>query len=370
MSRSTKHAANYQLIKFLKFHIRQKNDPCTHISFTGGAWNIRDDELTEFYKLYSDAVRYFPMYIMEIQQNNIKPIIIDFDFHLEKKELVRSINMDIATSIVKILTLILIDIFGDWHDFTCVVLQRPEQHNKKGYRWTDGLHVQFPYIVCESMYHTILRNTFIKICDIKFNCQNAIESIYDKNITNWCLYLSTKPEVKPYQILKIYNNEKLDAYYQANKSSSIFTFVNLLSIRNKNNLTIRSMKCTKFYNHPSKIIINDLNLPQHKYVADTIINLLDMLYPSRVDNYDEWFKIGIILHYCHVTNTNETIEFYKIWIIWSLKSHKYSEHECDRLWKYYSSFSYYDYTIMDLFHLAETDNPILFQSWSQNELTL
>ena len=55
----------------------------THTSMIGGKWNILEDDMEKFFKLYSKAVTNTELYMTEKHVADFGPIVIDFDFKFE-----------------------------------------------------------------------------------------------------------------------------------------------------------------------------------------------------------------------------------------------------------------------------------------------
>ncbi len=352
--------------EFLKNYKSSKGQQFTHTSMSGGSWNIPQTELSTFYKLYSKDVTETELHLTEKHMPAYGPIVIDFDFKFKEKINPRPINKRIRDDISDFLTNILQEIFGSDNDYTCIVLQRPSRYKKKEL-WTDGLHIQYPYIVCDYIIQHALRNKFMSDYELEVECEEPINKIYDEAVierNNWCLYLSTKPDKKPYDVKEIHNSDiEWDDLSQLQK-------VKLLSIRNKKELIkpvnhdcidTYTKKITKI---EKKIIIKmDIRADQ-EYDEKKIRSLLNMLDQSRKDEYYEWIKIGMILHNCSVTDKNNKIDYLGIWDEWSKGSNKYENGVCKRQWKYFRGSSL---SIASLVYYAKTDNPNLFMNKKINE---
>ena len=275
--------------EFLNEHKVGKADDFTHTSMKGGKWYIADDELSEFYKLYSKVDT--KLCITEKHQPKNGPIVIDLDFKLKKKE--RQVTKEVIKGIVKRLTKILENMFDEEEDYTCVVLQRPRMYEKNNL-WTDGLHIQFPYLVCDYMLHFTLREKFIEKYELDFECENELKDIYDEAVitrNNWCMYGSTKPGIKPYEIIGIYNSEiKKDDLNE-------LQWIKLLSIRNKTEIIkcdndeylieyIKDHRKTqqKIIEKPTKNTPLEISQDQ-EYNEQMIRSLLNILSDDRVNDY-------------------------------------------------------------------------------------
>jgi P4 family phage/plasmid primase-like protien len=148
------------------------------------------------------------------------------------------------------------------------------------------------------------------------------------------------------------NSIPLDMYnYRTNDLTRFF------SIRNKHQDEMIPVKEDK------KEIIERLNLRKKTTVSGTtgavsrprtminydlaqvteIVNILDV---SRADNYNTWIEVGWTLH-------NIDSELLDLWILFSRKSHKFVEGECERHW---DKMKNEGLGIGSLYHWAKIDN--------------
>ena len=361
------------LFKFLKEHKVEngKDIEFTHTSMKGGKWYIADDELSEFYKLYSKEES--ELSITEKHQPKNGPIVIDLDFKVKKKE--RVITTEVIKNIVKTLTKILKKIFDEDDDYMCVVLQRPEMYEKNNL-WTDGLHIQFPYLVCDYMIHFLLRNKFIEKYEQEVKCENEMKDIYDEAVilrNNWCMYKSTKANMKPYKIIKIYNDKT------KKEDLTKLEWIKLLSIRNKTTVVKHTnekyfIEHIKEYRKSQQEILEKptkntpLEITQDQEYDEQIIrSLLNMLSDERVNDYIGWINIGMILQHCDMTDKDDDIDYLKLWVEWSKRSIKYKKGDCEYRWKYFSKSKSSNLKIGSLFHYARQDNPLEYKKFMIND---
>lgn len=81
-----------------------------------------------------------------------------------------------------------------------------------------------------------------------------------------------------------------------------------------------------------------------------IVELLNLLNPSRVDNYDDWVKVGMIL------NNELGDEGKDIWMQWSKKSEKFDSKVIESKWNSFKSDKKVKVTLGSLHFLASEDN--------------
>ena len=362
----------------LQFKVN-KGEDFTHTSMSGGSWNIPDDYLIYFYPLYAKEVQIQKreLCMTEKHQHEFGPIVIDLDFKFKERIIPRPINKKLIDRIVDKITNILKEIFGKEHNYTCFVLQRPGRSKRKGL-WYDGLHIQLPYIVCEYMFQFALRNKFIKEFKLDVGCENELKDIYDDSVikrNNWCMYLSTKPRVKPYVIIRLYNSD------HELKDLTVLQLVKLLSIRNKTTAQLIKPINYEIINdfvdlvakNEQYLIKKDVEFKPLEIKADQqydeqlIRQLLNMLNKNRIDNYYEWIKIGMILHYCSLTDKNKNINYFDLWNKWSKNSSKYNEKSCNRQWKHFKNIKTKHMGLGSLFYYAKQDDPGSYSKFKINK---
>ena len=365
------------LEKFLRVHGKRAN--VTNTSLTGGRWTI-DEDIDEFYNLYANALDEdkTEYHFTELHYPDFGPIVIDFDFKMKEKT--RQLTPKYINSIVDEITGILYDIFDDNVDYTCFVLQRPAPYKKDGY-WKDGIHFQFPNIVCDYTVQFVIRERFINSHKLGVECIDSLDKIYDKSVIKsspWCMYGSTKAGIEPYEIKWILNSDIELKYLKT------LDLVRILSIRNKRsqsiistNSTINTMINTYLENKEEKkekrIRDNDPDgkrinndVVNKTYDMNHIIKLLDLLKVERVEQYDKWYRIILILHYISKTDKKQN-DYLAIAHTWSKKSiNKYDKTYLNTLWKTLNSriIAKRPLSILSLNYYAKEDNPEGYQKLS------
>lgn len=372
----SKEDSEIKLKNFLNNH-SVSNSEFTHTSMCRGnymklgSFYIPKDDAYKFYKLYSDVVEKsdVEMYLTEKHIPNVGPICIDFDFSFKKKCNPRLITKQVAKNIVKRLVEILTEMFGNKLNYNCFVLQRPDQYIKK-LKWTDGLHFQFPDIVCDYTYQFALREEFMKTYKFDFECEDSMDKIYDKSViqtNNWCMYGSTKLDTKPYELKWIFNSTDTPNDF------TTYQLVKILSIRNKTteSIELKNREIVDKYMEDSmkkknkKIIKSITGNPEmleivknQEYDEKVIKMLLNMLNIERVKCYGEWFQIITTLSHCSQSDKNDKINYKKIAHEWSKKSpNNYDKETLDNIWDYLIKNNKKYYTIGTLYHYAKLDNP-------------
>lgn len=370
LSKKTQTIPELNYDDFMKQHIT--TDDYTHTSFIGGKWYICDDDLDTFYKLYSSEFEKGRlMYVTEKHKERYGPIIIDFDFKYSTN-MESPITRKITKSIADNLTNIIKESFSENENFMCIISKREKIYqDKKSKKYKDGIHIIFPFIVTSYDYQYALREKYLKVMkndikdipyeSIEKNENDQLKSIYDKSViedNNWFLYLSTKPNTKPYIIFDIYNSRtKLKDI----NSMDLIDIVRLMSIRNKLGKSEKSDTYNDFmmdyynYNKFDDDIKASKKFTSVNNDEDTIVKLLDILSTERKNYFKEWIKIGFILH--NSEYEDKTIDYFQLWKNWSMESEAYTEGCCEYFWHKMKNTGN-GLKLGSLYYYAETDNSI------------
>lgn len=92
------------------------------------------------------------------------------------------------------------------------------------------------------------------------------------------------------------------------------------------------------------------------YTERQIAEYLDLLNPSRADDYMDWIKVGSILR---------NYDLFDLWDKWSSQSDKYNPDVCKQKWKDLDGSGL---SIASLLYLANQDNPGKFRLYQESEL--
>lgn len=346
---------------FLNKRSAPKGTKHTHTSMAGGSYNIPQADMDEFYRLYAAEIKHkrYP-YLTERHNAVGGPCVMDFDFRYEVPKgtvFKRLIDKKVIEQIANFIDGQIKDLLGFRHNRTCVILQRPTPYVKKELTdtsiWSDGLHIQFPFICCGYDVQHLIRKRFIEKFqfDPDVSGVETIDKIYDKAViqsNNWCMYGSTKQGLPPYVITHICGEPRSNEIdwkaLQASKNiEDKIRLVKLLSIQSGANLILplnpelfveeQTQKLTqKAQRNP--ILIQKL-CQRQTVPADLIQSYLDLLADHRADLYNKWIRIGMILHNC--ADSSNPHGFLDMWIAWSKRSDRYEEGICQEKWNTFNS---------------------------------
>ena len=234
-------AAKYQ--RFMLKHLVGKGHAFTHTSLgkPSGSYYIPNDALSDFYRLYSDALEgNDDLYITE-KHRHISPIVIDLDFRFNlgvgRGDSKRRYTRDHVAQILDVYCEEICKLF-DVNQFRVFVMEKPRPvrvskgDNKAGAgagvtappsvngdadaadnsnkMLKDGIHIVIPDVVSKPSVQYVLRNNVIKRFGKffeGFGVVNKLEDIIDEAVierNNWLMYGSKKPGGESYEITEAY----------------------------------------------------------------------------------------------------------------------------------------------------------------------
>ena len=244
---------------------------------------------------------------------------------------------------------------------TCVVLEKKPYKSDNFLK--NGFHLHFPYLFLDK---NKVKNVLIPKIKEEINlykCGNGKKLFSDHtenpenfvdDITSkcWLMYGSSKSEhLKAYKLTEIYNHDlvqiqPLEAFtmgpffnkeeerIKIDSSNVVELLPQLLSV-SPIKKEIFNIKTPTELKVPTKVYLKqklkDIQEENTETIRKNLIqakNLLKILKPSRADEYNSWWDIGIILfnigHGCE--------EAFKLWDKWSRNSDNYDEDACLEMW--------------------------------------
>jgi len=349
----------------------------TGVGWCTGKYLIEDNNLTEFYKIYAKMMQQNSEILIIEQHADIGPIIVDIDmrFKLEMTNrvygfsFIREICGEYIKQIKEYFDLSEEDMKKYLVSF---VFERPEPYESKN-QMKDGIHIMFPFIVSDPSVQHIIRENVIKNLEELFKTlplENNIYNAIDKAVIDqvgWYMYGSTKPGVKRYELVHIfdYNLNSIDG-----RRYNEFKLPELLSIRNKTETTpINESKFEEINNYKLKTQQKkqarkkeSSSLTQEDYLE--IYELVNILSPSRADDYEQWLNLGFALH--SIDPQNE--DLLEIWDEFSKKSHKYEKNACHDKWHKTMDSKIGGLNIGSIHYWAKSDNPDKYKEFSNNQI--
>lgn len=367
-----------EMEKFLN-QVKTVDDSFSHVSLGGhvfhGKFNITSKEnnkiLTKFISKGMKYNIYLP--IAELPQE-YGPIKVDIDLKIPEEnynegrlysdDMILDIIGKYREAITKFLN-------TTDNNMTCILFEKEKPVKKNG-EYKDGFHVIFPYlIVKEQVRYLICEEVINAYKDTDMFAEFCNPNPIDKQVVAsnaWMMYGCAKPASYPYFISKIYdvNNDEIEVETLGD-NKSIISFLSLYNKRfNKKYMTplvegLDSNKISDLYNNISVNIntTNDIDqiIPQDDDNIIRASKLIDMLSFKRSDNYHDWIRVGWALH-----NTHKTL--LSTWIVFSKRSKKFKEGECERYW---NNMRNSGLTIRSLMSWAKEDSPKEYNNYMSDE---
>lgn len=367
------------LTRFLQEYRVDKGQEFTHTSLGKpvGSYNIpvtKKDQLIDL--LYETLfVKKLSVHLTEkpVTHTLIK-VDLDFKFELDQNE--RKYTLEHVRGMVDLYHKAIktyLDVTDE--QLKAFVFEREAPYKDRG-NCKDGIHLMYPYIVCDTAIQHLIREHVLLYCQSVLStigCKNNFDDIVDDRVistNNWLMYGCSKPGPKPYKLTHIYDHEYNDLNIRKYDEKSL---LRLLSIRDHDPTTsipIRTehkylLEKKKQVTKPRKVVkITKISSSQPRarddYSLEDVRELAQMLNPDRADQYKTWIEVGLCLHNIDVTLLDG-------WIKFSRKSSKYKEGECDDLW---SKFGSRDdgLGIGSLHQWAKCDNLPEYTSFTRNNV--
>lgn len=294
------------------------------------------------------------------------PMVIDIDLKFDSTNINRLYTDEHVECIISAYLSEIEEAFNvdESYKYNAFVFERnhPYQEKKKDKTIVkDGIHIMFPYIVSKPNIQLYIRDNILKKCSELFSDINVINStadIFDRSVISsngWFLYKSIKPNKDPYLLKSIYNSkiEKVSIDDYDYEGKSIYKFLSIRRTDPNDKTPIKpeieiKLSNTKKYKKKTK------KYPKNIYKLDEVQKLVDILSPSRADDYSQWLEIGLCLHFIDKNNN----ELLNSWIKFSKQSTKYENGCCKKSWE---SFSDTDIdsalTLASLHYWGKLDNP-------------
>ena len=205
-------------------HNKQMSTPHTHTRMSGGSFQIPDDKLNEFYKLYKSSVfgtnPKTDSLTEKQHKNGITLLDFDFKYNISVTERVHTMKhceLIINTYLIELFKHVVIDTANEANNSKKIyiyVMEKPHVNMCADKNYTkDGIHIVIPIKVPCDIKKKI-RKSLIKtfpniLSDLNTQVINKWDDIYDKTIvqetTNWTLYGSRKPDNEAYALSAMYS---------------------------------------------------------------------------------------------------------------------------------------------------------------------
>ena len=361
------------------------------IQCKSGKWFVPGDKYPEFLKQISNELERNPqrqMHFLELPSNVCNMVKIDVDLRFKasdeeikvRNNLTRHYDDEFIEILVKTIADSIKEVIEVKDNYNIYVQEKPEPRINHENLIKDGVHVIIPDIVMCNASLFFLRNKIIacetlkdKIKEIKNLTE--INDVIDKRIifpNAWYVYGCGKPEddgkyytvTKTYKIMKK-NEDFIMKKIQSSKTMSDFItmFSNFGKKENSKYLydfpgeTSSEDNRITFGNKDKENLLRSYTQNQQNFrricslTVPEIKPYLNCLKKERVDDYTEWWRVGLCLYNMDDRN-------YELWRNWSSQSDKYDENACYKMWfSEYPKSTKYNLGFNKLREMSKQDNP-------------
>ena len=352
------------LHEFLEKH--RADGVFSHTSMEKGKFFIPDDEMTEFYDLYIEALKDDHKLYLTERPADIGPIRVDFDFiydvktdkHLHNQEQVVKFTKAYMDSMKEFINL------PDLTNVYVMEKRKPTLDAKKN-RWKSGIHIVVPQVCTHKYVEQNVRRSLLKRMEDFFPelpLKDPWDKVYDEQVLNrsqqWTLYGSRKfdENALPYKISYILKYDGNDITIDNTIPDISLDLMKHLSLREKKPETpmteagkalygntksiknddvrisggkprvgrpaTRSEKPSSRASSPNGRIFVQLDPEKREYLKAHTMNL----NPSRSEDYNSWVQVAICLHNIHPDLLDVFLDFS------SQDEKKYNEADCIQKW--------------------------------------
>ena len=337
----------------------------THTSLIGGKYFVGEDDLKQFYDLYTESILDQDKQFLTEKNTDIGPPRVDFDFiyekdvtkHLHTHDQVKSFCKAYITAIREYLELpTKLDVY--------VMEKRKPTYDSKKNKAKSGIHIVIPGVATHKFVEQRIRRILVKQMDDFFPNLPLTESwdkVYDEGVVNrsvnWTMYGSRKPDPNALPYLLSYvlrwngdDFETVDGPYMPKITADFIKYVSVRrDVKDETPMTsegtalyagirsqqethnpaqrqrgrplTRSEKPNSRGSSPTNRIIQPLEPEKRDYIRKHVMNL----NPTRSYSHNDWFPIGVCLHNIHGDLLDVFLDFMS-------QSPKYDEAEYTEKW--------------------------------------
>jgi P4 family phage/plasmid primase-like protien len=255
-------------------------------------------------------------------------------------------------------------------ELECILFEKEDYSVKNG-EIKDGFHLIFPNInLYYKTRHLIIEDVISQSQKDDLFSKYTNADVIDKAVVSsncWLMYGCCKPNKPPYRISKIYdyknNNIDITTY------GSTKDIIKKLSLRQSKWNDSSQTKIKEEYDENAiSECYSELGVRKEKSQAfDTLlteekveliekaVKLCEMFSLKRANDYHSWLRVGWALH-----NTDRSL--LDTWILFSKKSKKYKDGECENVW---ANMKDDGYTIRSLMLWAKEDSPDEYKNFTR-----
>ena len=361
-----------------------KKDKHTHTVYGGdiksGAYTIPHEEVETLHNLIGKAIHIKGNRISMVEKvQDITRLVIDLDLKWKDEITSRQYNENVIMEVVNDIMLKIGEFYKvSEEQMFCMVMEKdtflPAKH--KEYKFKDGIHLLFPYIIAEKKTYRTLRESLIKTDYSEFfknegfiPPSNTMEEIVDENIYkggNWFIYGCGKPNEIVYVLKRIYKKSSdnltripIDLYIDDK-----IELVKMNSVKLQNEITVEYTenlkskmsggnlkKSMSIENVPAQTENMEVVNRAKTHDIEIAKKLALILSQQRATSQSTWIEVGYCLHSISPTLLPAWIGFSKKWELWV------DSRDCEKQWEWYNKNNNNNYTIGSLHYWAKSDSP-------------
>ena len=357
----------HKLSKFMNERTTNTKD-VTFTGMSGGKWRIEDKDRKLFYDLLHDYLFVKNGRALNIVEqprlNESKPLMIDLDFqYSSEKNMMRTFEESHILKFCKFIGDTIKMFFETSNNelrFFVTMREGPYKTNKDYHK--DGIHILCPDIALVNEKQKVIRNYILKNNYLNSAFEgsgynNPDTKVYDEAMTRkqgWFPYGESKANVVPYLLNYVFTFNVDENTWTSNSITEYSNrdLLELLSISYKIADDTNIIK--EDLQEEFKILLNEKNIVKETVVQkdisedntitqadlkELIINtpqqeekdfirllVLDCLKRERADSYDDWMRLGGVLH-----NIENSDEMFNLWMEFSRYSPKFKENDIRQL---------------------------------------
>lgn len=357
----------------------------THVSLGGhcfpGKFSIADKDVRNKLCKYLSLAYENGLYLSIAERpKDYGPLKVDIDLNYPEDEMSekftngRLYNKIFVTKIISLYKKAIIKYCNTSNNELECILFEKDNYTVKNNEIKDGFHIIFHNLnLYYKTQHLIVEDVITMANEEKLFDDYTNADIIDKAVISsncWLMYGCCKPNKPPYKVTSLFDYENNIIMKEVLGDTK--DIVKMLSLRQSKFCESNQTKINKEFNDNSiSECFSELGvkkeksknnegfsslMPEEKMeLIEKAVKLTELFSTKRATEYHSWLRVGWALH-----NTDTSL--LDTWILFSKKSKKYKDGECDNVW---SNMKDDGYTIRSLMLWAKEDNPDEYKNFTR-----
>jgi P4 family phage/plasmid primase-like protien len=251
------------------------------------------------------------------------------------------------------------------------LLFEKENYTVRNEEIKDGFHIIFPYInLYYKTRHLIIEDVIKSVQGDEMFDKYTNADVIDRAVVSsncWLLYGCGKPNKDAYSLSRYYDVN--DTEISLEELGTTRDITKLLSLRDSRWNDSSQTKIKEEFNDNSisdayselgvkkekANIMGNLMTEEKAELIEKAFKLTEMFSHKRADDFHSWIRVGWALH-------NTDMSLLDSWILFSKKSKKYKDGECEKTWDHMKDDGY---TIRSLMLWAKEDNIEAYKNFTR-----